>query len=332
MRYLLQVARGALSQVVRAALCAAILAGCAAAAAAPPPAPLEQVPAPIHAYASSEMILAATRAGQRLVAVGDHGVVLLSDDDGRSYRQARTVPTSATLTGVSFSDARNGWAVGHLGVILHTSDGGETWVLQRSDTSVDQPLFSVYFTDAEHGVAAGLWSLLLITADGGHVWKQVVLQPPPGGKHADRNLFAIFSNHKGSLFIAAERGAVLRSDDQGASWSYLDTGARGSFWTGCALPDGSLLVAGLRGHVYRSSDNGQTWNAVPSGTESSITDTIEDDAQVVAVGLDGVELRSRDGGHTFSVKQRDDRLALTTLVAAADGALRLFSMNGVVDP
>ncbi|HUX25623.1 MAG TPA: YCF48-related protein [Burkholderiales bacterium] len=316
----------------RAVLFTAILASCAAAAAASPPAPLKQVPAPIHAYASSEMILAATRAGQRLVAVGDHGVVLLSDDDGRSYRQARAVPTSATLTAVSFSDARNGWAVGHLGVILHTSDGGETWVLQRSDTSVDQPLFSVYFTDAEHGVAAGLWSLLLITADGGHVWKPVVLQPPPGSKHADRNLFAIFSNHKGSLFIAAERGAVLRSDDQGASWSYLNTGARGSFWTGCALKDGTLLVAGLRGHVYRSTDDGQTWNAVPSGTMNSITDIIDDGGQVAAVGLDGVELRSRDGGLTFGVKQRDDRLALTAVLAASNGALHLFSVAGVVNP
>ncbi len=325
-------AKRGLLQGARAALLAAILGCCAASTAAAQLAPLEQTPAPRHAYASSEMILAATRAGQRLVAVGDHGVVLLSDDNGRNYRQARAVPTSATLTAVSFSDARNGWVVGHWGVILHTTDGGETWALQRSDTSVDQPLFSVYFTDAEHGVAAGLWSLLLTTADGGHVWKPVVLKPPPGGKRADRNLFDIFADHKGSLFISAERGNVLRSDDNGASWSYLNTGYRGSFWTGCALRDGTLLVAGLRGTVYRSADDGRTWNAVPSGTESSITDIIENGGQVVAVGLDGIELRSRDDGLTFGLTQRDDRLALTAVVAAADGKFRVFSKAGVVSP
>lgn len=314
----------------RAALFAAILGWCAAAPAQP--AALEQQAAPRHAYAPSEMILGATRAGQRLVAVGDHGVVLLSDDEGRNFRQARAVPTSATLTAVSFSDARNGWAVGHWGVIMHTIDGGETWALQRSDTSVDQPLFAVHFTDAEHGVAAGLWSLLLLTADGGRTWKPVVLPPPPGGKRADRNLFAIFADHKNSLFIAAEKGTVLRSDDNGASWSYLSTGYRGSFWTGCALRDGTLLVAGLRGTVYRSADDGRTWNAVPSGTESSITDIIEDGTQVVAVGLDGVELRSRDGGRTFSLAQRDDRLALTAVLAATGGAVRVFSKAGVVNP
>ena len=316
------------STQVRAALFAATLGWCAAAPAQV--APLEQQAAPRHAYAASEMILGAMRAGHRLVAVGEHGVVLLSDDEGRSFRQARAVPTSATLTAVSFSDARNGWAVGHWGVILHTIDGGETWTLQRSDTSVDQPLFAVHFTDAEHGLAAGLWSLLLVTADGGRTWKPVVLPPPPGRKRADRNLFAIFDDHRNSLFIAAEKGTVLRSDDNGASWSYLDTGYRGSFWTGCTLRDGTLLVAGLRGTVYRSADDGRTWNAVSSGTESSITDIIEDGAQVVAVGLDGVELRSGDGGRTFGLTQRDDRLALTAALAAPGGAAHVFSKAGVM--
>jgi len=294
------------------------------------PLPLVQKPAFITSYATSEMILAATRAGSRLVAVGDHGVVLLSDDDGKSYRQARVVPTRATLTAVSFSDAHNGWAVGHWGVILHTGDGGETWALQRSDTSVDQPLFTVHFSDALHGLAAGLWSLLLGTDDGGKTWKPVTLPLLPGGRKPDRNLFSFFADHKGSLFIAAEKGTVLRSDDNGATWSYLDTGYKGSLWTGCALTDGTLLVAGLRGTVYRSSDDGRTWNPVPSGTKSSITDIVGDGEQVAAVGLDGIQLHSRDDGRTFTLTQRDDRLALTAVVAAPDGTLHVFSMAGVV--
>ncbi|MFU0418243.1 WD40/YVTN/BNR-like repeat-containing protein, partial [Acinetobacter baumannii] len=92
------------------------------------------------------MLLDATRAGKRVVAVGEHGIVLLSDDEGKTYRQARTVPVSATLSAVSFADEKHGWAVGQWGVILATSDGGETWVKQRMDTAVDQPLFSVVFT------------------------------------------------------------------------------------------------------------------------------------------------------------------------------------------
>lgn len=283
-----------------------------------------------RAYASKELVLAATRAGRRLVAVGDHGVVLLSDDEGKTYRQARAVPTRATLTAVSFADEMNGWAVGHWGAIMHSADGGETWNLQRRDTSVDRPLFSVYFADVRHGLAVGLWSLLLATADGGKTWNEVKLSAPPDGGKADRNLFAIFANGKGSIFIAAEKGTVLRSDDGGGTWSYLNTGYKGSFWTGCALKDGTLLVGGLRGTIYRSSDDGRTWSAAASGTQSSITGLIEDGAKVHAVGLDGVHRVSSDGGISFGGTQRDDRLSLTAVAVSLTGALREFSRTGVV--
>lgn len=328
-------AKHATARFILAALLLGGSAGCLAAEGASPPAgarasPLQEKPAVRVTWASTEMILGAANAGGRLVAVGDHGVVLLSDDGGASYRQARTVPTRATLTAVSFTDARNGWAVGQWGVIIHTRDGGETWELQRSDTSVDQPLFTVHFSDSEHGVAAGLWSLLLVTADGGQHWNALKLPAPPGGGPADRNLFSIFASPAGTLFIAAEKGWVLRSTDRGASWQYVSTGYNGSLWTGCALHDGTLLVAGLRGTIYRSTDDGQTWQPVKSGTKSSITDIVEHRGQVVAVGLDGVVLTSKDDGQTFSVTIGKERQDLTALGAVPGGALRLFSVQGVV--
>ncbi|RFQ06817.1 glycosyl hydrolase, partial [Pseudomonas sp. ATCC 13867] len=66
--------------------------------------------------------------------------VLLSDDQGKNFRQARSVPLSTPLTGVSFVDADHGWAVGHWGAILVTSDGGESWQIQRMASDVDRPL------------------------------------------------------------------------------------------------------------------------------------------------------------------------------------------------
>ena len=315
------------------ALLAAVLAwpglACAEDAAAKAAALLQQ-PALERAYAGEEMLLAATRAGRRLVAVGDHGVVLLSDNEGKTYRQAKAVPTRAALTAVSFADERNGWAVGHWGAIVHSADGGETWTLQRSDTSVDRPLFSVYFADAGHGLAVGLWSLLLATADGGKTWNEVKLSAPPEGGKADRNLFAVFANRKGSIFIAAEKGTVLRSEDLGATWSYLNTGYKGSFWSGCALADGTLLVGGLRGTIYRSTDDGRTWSAASSGTQSSITGLVGEGAKVHAVGLDGVHLVSSNGGVSFSGTQRDDRLSLTAAAVSSSGEVREFSRAGVV--
>ncbi|WP_432257293.1 WD40/YVTN/BNR-like repeat-containing protein [Cupriavidus sp. TMH.W2] len=291
---------------------------------------LDRGPAVRSPSAVRASMLGAARAGERIVAVGDHGVVLLSDDGGKTFRQALHVPTRAVLTAVSFADARNGWAVGHHGVILYTADGGERWTLQRSDTSADQPLFTVLFLDGQHGVAAGLWSLLLETDDGGRTWNKRELPAPPGGKAADRNLFRIFAATGGKLFIAAEQGLVLRSLDQGKTWTYQQTGYKGSFWTGAAERDGSVVVGGMRGTVYRSRDGGDSWSQVQSGTASSLTDLVPVEGGVAGVGLEGALIRSGPDGASFEAATRPDRLDLTAAVAAPDGMLVLFSSQGPV--
>lgn len=292
---------------------------------------LQLLPAEQISGRASAQMLAATRAGKRIVAVGDHGVVLLSDDDGKTYRQARSVPASLTLTAVSFANASTGWAVGHGGTILKTADGGDTWLLQRRDITVDQPLFSTYFKNAQEGWAVGLWSLMLHTTDGGASWTTVTLPPPAGAKKADRNLNAIFADASGRLFVACEQGRVMRSSDGGNSWTYAETGYAGSFWSGVALQDGALLVGGLRGTIYRSADGGDSWQASKTPFTSSVTGIVQQpDRSAIAVGLDGVTLRSVDGGLNFTGKQRADRAALTAVVATPAGAPVLFSTNGPV--
>lgn len=287
-------------------------------------------PAVITGAASKAMMLGSARAGKRIVAVGDHGIVLLSDDHGKSFYQAKSVPVRSTLTEVYFADESNGWAVGHWGVILASTDGGQTWQLQRSDTAVDQPLLSVYFKDKNRGWAVGLWSLILDTRDGGKTWNAGQLPPPPGGGRTDRNLLHIFAGKTGTIFIAAEQGTVLRSADDGATWSYNSTAFKGSFWTGVALREGTLLVGGLRGNIFRSTDDGKSWRQVESGTKSSLTTFVESGGKVYAAGLDGVYLESANGGATFAVKQREDKAPLTSLAAAPSGQVVVFSKFGVL--
>ncbi|MEO8057030.1 MAG: YCF48-related protein [Burkholderiales bacterium] len=308
---------------------ASCLAQASNASASTPPAPVA-VPAARVPHATQAAMLASVRAGSRIVAVGDHGVVLLSDDAGKTHRQAKAVPTDVTLTSVSFVDERQGWAVGHSGVVLHTTDGGETWARQRFDTQHDRPLFAVHFFDAEHGVAVGLWSLVLITQDGGTHWRAVDMPVPEGARKADLNLLGLFANSKGQLFAPAEKGMVLRSDDQGQHWRYMPTGYTGSFWTGVATPDGALLVAGLRGSLYRSSDDGRTWSRIDTHSQSSITAMALVGSQVVGVGLEGLVLRSSDSGASFIAEVRRDRLSLTALTANAAGQPVFYSRQGIV--
>ena len=72
---------------------------------------------------------AAVTGSGRIVAVGERGVVILSDDGGMHWRQAST-PVSVTLTAVRFAGGQQGVAVGHGGVVLTSADGGESWQLR----------------------------------------------------------------------------------------------------------------------------------------------------------------------------------------------------------
>jgi photosystem II stability/assembly factor-like uncharacterized protein len=286
--------------------------------------------------ASHGSILGATLAGKRVVAVGDHGLILLSDDPKQSFRQANKVPVSTLLTAVSFADAKHGWAVGQLGAILATQDGGESWQLQRIETQQDRPLFAVHFFDANHGVAVGLWSLVLCTSDGGKTWVEQVMSPPPGAKKADLNLISLFVDAQQVVYATAERGQVLRSTDMGQHWEYFNTGYQGTLWTGAVLPDGSLMVGGQHGTLLHAQSVTGPWQTLSIGSKSSITTISAEDSEVVVGGLDGLYATSVDGGASFKLKTRPDGLSLTSIVRRSDvpkghpGASVLFSRHGVV--
>ncbi|KWH34012.1 glycosyl hydrolase [Burkholderia cepacia] len=288
---------------------------------------------PAHAWTvpTHMMLLDATRAGKRIVAVGEHGLILLSDDEGKTYRQANTVPVSATLSAVTFADDRHGWVVGQWGVILATRDGGETWEKQRMDTTVDQPLFSVLFTNDQDGIAVGVWSLMLQTHDGGKSWTRTTLPKPFGGGKADRNLYHVFGDQKGALYISAEQGTVLKSTDGGANWDYLSTGGKGSLWSGVATSDGRIVVGGLLGSLFQSGDGGKSWSTLNSGTRNSITDLVTVGGGLAGVGLNGLMLSQRAAGAPVEASQLPDRVALTSILIDSKGGPILFSREGVLD-
>ncbi|MBW2369131.1 MAG: hypothetical protein JRH15_14745, partial [Deltaproteobacteria bacterium] len=119
--------------------------------------------------ASKSLLLDLVSLGARIVAVGNRGHILLTDDGGRSWRQVE-VPTRAMLTGVYFNgDKKHGWAVGHDAVLLGTEDGGDSWHLISSAPEEEKPLFDVMVNGSE-GFAIGAYAKFMVTRDGGKSW------------------------------------------------------------------------------------------------------------------------------------------------------------------
>jgi photosystem II stability/assembly factor-like uncharacterized protein len=326
------------------------LAMCGLAARADLPAALTE-PALVTPKALGAATLAVARAGQRLVAVGERGTVLWSDDGGVQWQQSK-VPVQAALTSVRFADARTGWAAGHLGVILKTEDGGQSWRKQfdgvqaaaallaaaGSDERIqrhaqhmveegpDKPFFDLEVIDAQRAVAVGAYGLAFATRDGGAHWAPLATANA-NPKHL--HLYGVRVVHD-EWFVAGEQGLLLRSVDGGASFSALASPYKGSFFGLLAARSGALVAYGLRGSVYRSADAGASWDKVELGTATTLQAGLERvPGELVLLGQTGELFASRDDGRSFSRSSSPaGALAAAGFGLAPDGAWVIASLRG----
>jgi len=297
--------------------------------------------------------LAVARAGARLVAVGERGTVLLSDDNGTTWRQAQ-VPVQTTLTAVRFADDHHGWAVGHLGTVLHSTDGGTTWtrqldgvaaaqsmlsaaqrggdaaLLHRAQRLVaegpDKPFLDIEIASPSKIYVVGAYGLAFETDDGGAHWLPITARlPNPKGLH----LYGVRALGD-TVVIAGEQGLLLRSTDNGASFTAVASPYKGSFFGLLATRDGLLLAHGLRGHAYRSADRGASWEPVDTGvTVTIVAGTELADGAPALLAQNGDVLISRDNGRSFARQAARDNLAASGLAQAADGKRVITSLRGV---
>jgi hypothetical protein len=125
-------------------------------------------PALKSAMASRSLLNGLALAGDRIVAVGQRGHVLLSDDGGRTWKQAN-VPLSSDLVAVSFPGPKSGWAAGHDGVVLRSTDAGATWSRQLDGRKVGEAMVEYCTREARPGdarQAAGLEEAKKFAAQG----------------------------------------------------------------------------------------------------------------------------------------------------------------------
>ena len=285
------------------------------------------------AKAHQTLLLDVASLGKRLVTVGDRGHILLSDDNGASWVQAK-VPTKQMLTAVFFIDETHGWAVGHDAQILASTDGGATWVKQFEDLEREAPLLDVWFKDRNNGYAVGAYGALLETTDGGANWEDVSDRMDNEDAY---HLNAIVEVKDSGLFIVGEQGAMFRSPDWGQTWETLEGPYEGSLFGALGTDEaGALLVYGLRGHLFRSADFGTTWQAISLNTANNgpLEFGLADgnrlaDGSIVVVGHGGTVLKSTDSGRNFSVTNRADRLSLAGVAAMENGNLILVGQGGV---
>jgi photosystem II stability/assembly factor-like uncharacterized protein len=206
------------------------------------------------------------------------------------------------LFSVSFPTEKDGWACGRWGTVLHTSDGGKTWI--RQDSGTDYTLSSIFFVDSHNGWAVGDQGTVIHTADGGKTWQK---QKSPVPFFLMRVYFA--TPLKG--WIVGEWTHILNTDDGGKTWriQFKDEDYILKSVSFCDAVHG--WAVGEYGYIYHTRDGGGSWKKQsgyfrleketgrPEGG-SFLFDVVAVNPQTAwVVGIDGYVSKTVDGGETW---------------------------------
>jgi photosystem II stability/assembly factor-like uncharacterized protein len=263
------------------------------------------------------------KAGERLVAVGERGFVLVSDDAGQSWKAVGT-PVVRTLTGVAFNGDKLGVAVGHGGSLVRTEDGGSTWSEVPMDEAYGESLLGVTALGDGKFAAYGAFGQYFDTLDGGKSWtKRMILSEE-------------FENHisqvvpvNGTLWMVTEYGTIARCDAECTAFSEVPSPYKGSFFGMVVAQDGALVLFGMRGTIFRSGDAGVTWQQVETDTTATFNSgrTLSD-GRIILVGNAGLVATSTDNGQSFKIEWSPASRGFSALVEAG-GNLVVVGEAGV---
>lgn len=312
---------------------------------------------------SGRVLLDVTLAGSRLVAVGERGIIIYSDDSGATWEQA-DVPVSISLTAVFFPSLKVGWAVGHAGVVLHTTDGGETWnrqmegvaaarlaydtteayaelkgpedkIAQRLlrnaqllvDDGPDKPFLDLYFKNNQEGFIVGAYGLIFRTRDGGNTWESIMDQTENvRGMH-----FYAICYTDGIMYLAGEQGIFLISTDDGDSFRQIEMPYTGTYFALEKSSSDEIVVAGLLGNAFWTADQGATFNKIDVPVEVSFSAaTRTEDGSMIFSNQAGMILISRDNGHTMTVLDVSRLAPISGIVPLDSETLMTVGYGGAI--
>jgi photosystem II stability/assembly factor-like uncharacterized protein len=274
-------------------------------------------------------------SGDRAYVVGSAGVVVTSDDRGRTWNRQilrrpsdRSEGTASDLCGIAMAPGGQvGWIVGEQGTIFKTIDSGKTWNFQPNP--ITNRLFSVAALSPTHACTVGSNGAFSCTTDG-KKWSNVAAP-------SDLSYYDIkFQNDRTGL-VAGEFETILRTNDGGRAWQIVRGGKVASaetapYFTVAFLNDHQGIAAGQSGVAVQTSDGGITWTDLHLPAQASIYASAQESGppsagEVLLAGSHGLFLKENG-----SAKGKVDHISLADLTAVAvqEGLGIAVGMNGTV--
>lgn len=288
-----------------------------------------QRPTEMIANPERSLLVGVIRSGDRLLAVGERGRVLISDDQGSSWRQA-AVPVSVMLTGIAQADESVFWAVGHDGIVIRSTDAGESWskVLEGGQIVAQ---VAEYYKDlvakAESDPEFPEYELeeLMFRAE------EAQFAADDSALPTLLNVAFVDSNHG---YLLGAYGLLMETRDAGASWQPINESLGnidGFHLNALTVTDSALYIAGEAGSLFRSTDKGNIWEALYSPYDGSFfgIQSLEND-HLIAFGLRGNAFESRDGGDNWQPVPLPIKRTLTGMTQLNNGTQIMVGSFGAI--
>jgi len=310
---------------------------------------LLELPAVQSGAATRALLMDVTARGdQSFAAVGQYGVIILSDENGANWSQA-SVPVSVALTAVHFPTPDKGWAVGHDGLILHSSDGGLNWEKQLDGHQLNEQILIV----AERIVEQVRAELEQVQADENAdeyaiedaefmlEEAEFALEGAVDDTEAGpvRPLLDVWFRNEREGFVVGSYGMLLATTDGGQNWELvsdrMDNPEAFHLNQIVSAPDGNLFIAGESGFVFRSSDGGENWVTLEPGYDGSFYGIVvvpkgSDDYEMLVYGLRGNLFRSTDRGESWESMDSGTTVTLMNGAHFSDGSVFLVGQGGTI--
>jgi len=197
----------------------------------------------------------------------------------------------AALFSSCILDRQTYLAVGDLGKIYRTEDGGKKW--STIPSPVTSPLFCIRNVSKNTLFISGANGVILKSTNGGKSWQKQ-------NTGISKQLFSLSFYGESKGIALGDWGAILYTENGGETWQNVSWKEDIILYGGSYIDENNVWIVGEIGLVLRSANGGKSWTQYPFPVQSTLTAIdFNDKNRGIIVGIDGVVFETQNSGKNW---------------------------------
>lgn len=265
------------------------------------------------------------------------------------------------LNSISLTRNNNILLFGNNGLIISSSDNGDSW--SKVSSGVNSNLYASVSLFNNRVIAVGENGLILISTDSGKSWAKkvsntreplfsikiigssiycvgndgLIIRSNDFGetwvelkKPTDNIIYDIHFSDSFNGFITGWGGLLMQTNDGGATWRKKVVATDDYLRSISFINDKIGLIVGGGGKILRTEDSGLNWKVVNSKTVSALNKLLIDENIILIITNKGEILQSLDNGLNWEIVQSGVFSNLTDIQKSIDGRIFISGSNGIL--